>query len=83
MKNQHYFITLQLLLGEFEKAATVVVPAENAEEAKRMALEGECHERCISKWRDACEDGATGMIYEIISCRLIPQEDVAVLRKYI
>jgi len=83
MKNQHYFITLQLLIGEFEKTTSTIVPAKNAEEAKRMALEGECHERCISKWRDACEDGATGMIYEIFDCKPISQDDVAVLRKYI
>lgn len=84
MKNQHYFVTLELTLGEFEKYTSTIVTAENAEEAKRVALEGECHERPIfNEEQDACEDGTTGMRYEIISCRLIPQEDLAVLRKYI
>ena len=83
MKNQHYFVTLELTLGEFEKYTSTIVTAENEEEAKRVALEGECHERPIFKWQDACEDGATGMIYEVFECRLILQEDLAVLRKYI
>ena len=81
--NKHYFITLQLLIGEFEKTTSTIVPAENAEEAKRMALEGECHEWCISNEDpDVCEDGMTGMTYEVFDCKPISQDDVAVLRKY-
>lgn len=85
MKNQHYFVTLKLTLGEFEKYTTSIVTAENEEEAKRVALEGECHDRpfIFNEDPDVCDDGATGMIYEVCECRLIPQEDLAVLRKYI
>lgn len=83
MKN-HYFITLHLYIGDFEKSTDVIIAADSPSNAAKIALEGECHERPIfNKDPEVCEDGMTGMTYEVASCQLIPQEDLAVLRKWV
>ena len=85
-KLKHHVVTLDVLVGGFEKTARHLVSAETTADAYRAALEAECHdlEECNfdSQFGDTVED-VGGMVYIVASCIEVSAEDYAVVKKYL
>lgn len=85
VNKEAYLVTLEIIIGEYEKHIDHLVEAESVEEAHTRAFEMEQH--CDSaEWNEDMEafmDCNDEMAYRVIKCVLVPWDDAVILRKYL
>jgi hypothetical protein len=78
-----WFVRLDLIIGEFEKASMHIVTAENEKLAGKKAIEDECHD--TPDWEndkfDECWDCGQ-MVYQVNTVIELPEHNYKVLNHY-
>jgi hypothetical protein len=77
-----YLVKLRLIIGEFEKSAVHVIIASSSIEARKRAIECECHGTPESM-TDNCDEAwdCGQMVYQVTDCDLIEGNDAEVIRR--
>lgn len=84
MTKKHYLVRLLLRIGCYEKHSLQLIDAECQADAEQAALEGESHNfGCGAGFDDGGCWWDDDMIYEIISCRQVPDAEYKVLIEYL
>jgi len=81
---KHYLVKLDIQAGGFEKNSIHLVEAVTRDMAALKALEDEAHDDI--SYDDICEyweDGCGEFAYRVDSVRIVEDEDVATMKKYL
>jgi hypothetical protein len=82
--NKHYFVKIEIQIGEFEKIVTHLVEAENSDAAIIQAISNESHDdsEYDEDW-DCWVDGCGEFLYRPFDVKMVDWEDYEILKKYL